>query len=80
MVCHTTLSAIMLRSFYIKMGRGDAWVTPSVKRLPSAQVMISGSWDRAPSQDLCSARSLLGDSLSLPLASLALSHSLVSIK
>ena len=26
-----------------------------VKRLPSAQVMISGSWDRAPCQAPCSA-------------------------
>ena len=25
-----------------------AWVAQSVKRLPSAEVMISGSWDRAP--------------------------------
>ena len=36
-----------------------------VKPLPSAQVMISGSWDRAPHQALSSAGSLLA-SLSLP--------------
>ena len=42
----------------------DAWVAQSVKCLPSAQVMISGSWDRAPCWAPCSARSLL---LPLPL-------------
>ena len=31
----------------------------SVKQLPLAQVMISGSWDQAPSWALCSVRSLL---------------------
>jgi len=43
---------------------GGAWVVQSVRHLPSAQVMISGSWDRAPCRAPCSARSLL---LSLPL-------------
>ena len=42
-----------------------AWVAQWVKPLPSAQAMISGSWDRAPHQALCSAESLL-PSLSLP--------------
>ena len=36
-----------------------AWVTQWVKWLPSAQVMISGSWDRAPHWAPCSAGSLL---------------------
>ena len=40
-----------------------------VKRLPSAQVMIPGSWDRAPHRAPCSAGSLL---LPLPLPLLVL--------
>ena len=35
-----------------------AWVAQWVKPLPSAQVMISGSWDQAPNQALCSTGSL----------------------
>ena len=46
-----------------KLGRG-AWVAQAVKRLPSAQVMIPGSWDRAPHGAPCLAGSLL---LPLPL-------------
>ena len=42
-----------------------AWVAQWVKPLPSAQVMISGSWDRGPHRALCSAGSLLPP-LSLP--------------
>ena len=39
---------------------GVAWVAQSVKCLPLAQVMTSGSWDRAPrGLPLCSAESLL---------------------
>jgi len=34
-------------------------VAQLVKRLPSAQVMIPGSWDRAPHWAPCSAESLL---------------------
>jgi len=49
-----------------------AWVARSVKHLPSAQVMISGSWDGARHQASCSAGSLL---LSLPLP-LPTAHSL----
>ena len=50
-----------------------AWVTQSVKHLPSAQVMIPGSWDRAPHQAPCSAgRLLLPLSLLLPLLVLSL--------
>ena len=41
------------------------WVAQWVKPLPFAQVMISGSWDRALHQALCSAGSLLPP-LSLP--------------
>ena len=41
-----------------------AWVAHRAKRLPSAWVMIPGSWDQAPHQAPCSARSLL---LPLPL-------------
>ena len=47
----------------IRRSRG-AWVAQSVKHLPSAQVMILGSWDQVPHQAPCSAGSLL---LSLPL-------------
>ena len=36
-----------------------AWVAQLVKRLPSAQVMVPGSWDRAPHRAPCSAGSLL---------------------
>ena len=39
--------------------RWDAWVAQSVGPLSLAQVMIPGSWDRAPSRALCSAGSLL---------------------
>ena len=44
------------------------WVAQLVKRLPLAQIMISGSWDGAPGQVPCSEGSLL---LPLPLPSLA---------
>ena len=48
-----------------------AWVAPSVKHLPSTQVMIPGSWDRAPCKALCSAGSLL---LPLPLPAAPPAH------
>ena len=55
----------------------------SVKELTLdfAQVMISGSWDPAPSLALCSAGRLLQDflSLPLPLLLLVLTHSLSDI-
>ena len=44
-----------------------AWVAHRVKPLPSAQLMISGTWDQAPHRALCSAGSLL-PSLSLPVS------------
>ena len=31
-----------------------AWVAQSLKRLPSARVMIPGSWDQAPRRAPCS--------------------------
>ena len=34
-------------------GFRGAWVAQSVKCLPSAQVMIPGSWDRAPYRAPC---------------------------
>lgn len=43
---------------------GGTWGAQSVKRLPSVQVMISGSWDPAPRQAPCSAGTWL---LLLPL-------------
>jgi len=48
-------------------------VAQSAKRLPSAQVMISGSWDRVLPQAPCSAGSLL---LPLPLPLPLLVHTL----
>ena len=39
-----------------------AWVAQSVKHLPLAQVMISGSWDQSPHQAPCSV--LSGESAS----------------
>ena len=51
-----------------------AWVAQWVKPLPSAQVMISGSWDQGPHRALCSAGSLLPSlSLCLPLHLLVIS-------
>ena len=53
-----------------KMRCRGAWVAQLVKHLPTAQVMISGSWDPVPGQAFCSAGTLL---LPLPLLSLPLS-------
>ena len=55
-----------------------AWVAQLVKRLPSAQVMIPGSWDRAPHGVPCSAGSLLLP-LPLPVASPACAFFLCQI-
>jgi len=53
-----------------------AWVAQLVGRLPSAQVMIPGSWDQAPHRAPCSAGSLLLPlPLLLPLLVLSLSLS-----
>ena len=57
---------------------GQKWgtcVAQPVKHLPSAQVMIPGSWDRAPHWAPCSAGSLL---LSLPLPAAPPAHALIS--
>ena len=51
----------------IKQKSWDAWVAQWVKPLPSAQVMISGSWDWAPHRALFLAGSLLPP-LSLPVS------------
>ena len=53
-----------------------AWVAQWVKPLPSAQVMISGSWDRVRHRALCSAGSLLPPSLPACFWSLSLPLSL----
>ena len=42
-----------------KLEDWGTWVAQAVKPLPSAQVMIKGSWDRAQHQAPCSAESLL---------------------
>ena len=54
------------------------WVAQLVKRLPSAQVMFSGSWNRAPHQAPRSVQSLLLPLPATPLAcALCLSNKLV---
>ena len=67
----------MIRNCIKKKG-----VAPGVKHLPSAQVMISGSWGRAPHRTPCSVESLLFPfslPLPLPLLMLILSLSLSQI-
>ena len=45
---------IQLTTVQFKDSRCEGvWVAPWVKCLPSAQTMISGSWDRAPHPVLC---------------------------
>ena len=56
------------------------WVAQLVKHLPSAQVMISRSWDPAPHWALCSAGSLLLPLLLLHALSLPLLMLLISLK
>ncbi|XP_034513918.1 bone marrow stromal antigen 2 isoform X1 [Ailuropoda melanoleuca] len=46
-------------SFSVNRPPRDAWLAQSVKRLPSAQVMVSRSWNGVPHQAPCSAGSLL---------------------
>ena len=46
--CHTALSfSFLWNEDRNRISRG-AWVVQWIKHLPSAQVMISGSWDEAP--------------------------------
>ena len=59
---------IALKNLLKIMVRGT-WVAQLVKHMPSAQVMISGSWDQALHWAQCSMGSLL---LLLPLCSLSL--------
>jgi len=51
-------------------------VAQSLGRLPSALVMIPGSWDRVPHWTPCSARSLLFSALPAAPLACALSFSL----
>ena len=44
--------------FILKAMKEDAWMAQLVMHLPSAQVMILGSWDGAPCPAPCSAGSL----------------------
>ena len=44
---------------YLKLKLGNAWVAQSVKRLPSGQVMIPGSWDQVLHRAPCLVGSLL---------------------
>ena len=43
----------------VKQHYWGTWVAQSVKCLPSAQVMVPGSWDQAPHRAPCSAGDLL---------------------
>ena len=45
--------------WWFRNGLWGTWVAQSVKHLPLAQVLIPGSWDRAPNLVLCSVESLL---------------------
>ena len=69
----TRLGAFSQASFHFLncklryMPEEGAWVAQLIKHLPSAQVMISESWDRAPRWASCS-----GGSLLLPLLMLSL--------
>uniref|UniRef100_M3Z7Y0 Uncharacterized protein n=1 Tax=Mustela putorius furo TaxID=9669 RepID=M3Z7Y0_MUSPF len=63
-----TVSLVLMTARIRIWSHPGARVAQWVKPLPSAQVMISGSWDRVPHRVLCSAGSLLPSlSLCLPL-------------
>ena len=70
-----------MSSVHFKSDFGGAWVAQCVKSLPSAQVMISGSWDQAPHQTLLSREhaSHLHPPLpaSMPTCDLSLSNKLI---
>jgi len=55
---------LLYEKLHSKCKSRDAWVAQSAKRLPSAQVMVPGSWDRALHRAPRSAGNLL---LPLPL-------------
>ena len=78
-MCFPRLSFLGLISLCLKLKRRGAWVAQSVKRLPSAPVMISGSWDQAPYRAPCPAGGLLLPLSPSPLLVLSLSLSLKSI-
>ena len=67
-----------LYQLLVKNGKeAGTWVAQWVKPPPSAQVMISGSWDRAPRWAPCLAGSLLPPlslPVSLPTCDLSLSN------
>ena len=48
------LDIVGFEEFITTVNRRGAWGAQLVKRLPSAQVMILGSWDRGPCRDPCS--------------------------
>ena len=63
-ICTSHLSTSFAKPHYFKKMSKGTWVAQLVKLLPSAEVMISGSWDQAPGWAPCSAGSLC---LPLPL-------------
>ena len=66
-------------AFFSSPKSWGAWVAQLVKRLPSAQVTITGSWDPALGQAPCSVGSLLFPLPPLLLTPLVLSLSLTKI-
>ena len=58
----------------LKVVHWDAWVAQSAKHLPSAQVIIPGSWNRVQHQAPCSkGRLLLPLPAALPATALSVS-------
>ena len=57
------------------MRDGVPWWLSGLKPLPSAPVMVSGSWDQAPHWALCSGGACFPFSLCLPLCLLVISLS-----
>ena len=73
---HSYIKQIYIEGFQYEIYYWDAWVSQLVKHLPSAQVMISGSWDQTLHWAPYSVGSLL---LSLPLPLPPLMHSVSQI-
>ena len=74
----STVPGMMLSTWartWLRPPSRGPWGAQSVKRLPSAQVMVSGFWDRALCQASCSLGSLLLP-LPLPIPLPVLVHSL----